>query len=278
MKKSVLLSIVVGAIPMALQAQDDLYFSTDDDKKVESVVEELVPPTYGCDRDVDEYNRRGKLSSYYQKIGEDSLGNDIIEFHPGDGKYPEVVEADTIYPGSETYYDDEGFAYSRRLSRFDDYYGWYDPYYYGYWSPWRYYYGWYDPWYYGYWGYGYWGWYGWNYGWGYPWHRPWWGATVAYRHGHTGTLAYYDRHNMHRRNDRAWGRSSNGTGNVRQSDRGFGTRRNTTTRTNNNNRSFNNTTRSSSSFGSSRGSFGGSRGGSFGGGSRGGGGRVGGRR
>lgn len=282
MRKSFFLTALVMVFPVSLMAQDDLYFSSNESdmkSKVEDVVPEKATYYCGSDRDVDEYNRRGKLSSYYQKVGEDSLGNDIIEFRMGDGSYPETAKVDTIYPGSGSFYDDEGdFVYSRRLSHFDCWYGWY-PYHYGYWSPWRYRWGWYDPWYDGYWGYGYYGWYDWA--WGYPYYRPWWGRPViAYRGGHTGTLGYYDRNQGRRPAVNTGTRTNSVTYRDRTNDRsntGFGTRRNTTSY--NNNRSFN-VNRSASSFGGSRGgSFGG---GSFGGGSRGGGfgggGRVGGRR
>ena len=278
MKHSFLLTALVIVAPVPALAQDDMYFSVDK-TELESKVEDASSdePTYYCgsNRDVDEYNRRGKLASYYQKVGVDSLGNDIIEFHVGNGSYQDT---DTIYPGSGTYYaEDNDFEYSRRLSHFDCWYGWY-PYSYGYWSPWRYRWGWYDPWYDGYWGYGY-GWYDWTFGWGYPYHHHWWGRPgLAYRGGHTGTLGYYDR-NYNRRPSGNTGTNYDRGNIVRRGNRnnaGFGTRRNTTP--NYNNSSFNNTNRHSS-FGS--GSFGGSRGGSFGGGGmRGGssGGRIGGRR
>lgn len=279
MKKSILLTSLILTTSVPLMAQNDLYFFTDK-SEMESKVEDITSekPTYYCgsDRDVDEYNRRGKLSSYYQKIGEDSLGNDIIEFHVGDGSYSDMVSPDTIYPGSGTYYaDDNDFEYSRRLSHFDCWYGWY-PYHYGYWAPWRYHYGWYDPWYTGYWGYGY-GWYDWAFGWGYPYYHHWWSRPVVYRGGHTGTLGYYDR-GYHRRSYGNSGTRYNGNStnrNINRSNTGFGTRRNSTY----NNNTYNNMNRGNSSFGGFRGSsFGGSRGGSFGGGSRGGGGRIGGRR
>lgn len=297
MRKSIFLTALITAIPVSMMAQDDLYFSPSDsdmESKVEEVTSEKPAYYSGSDRDVDEYNRRGKLSSYYQKVGEDSLGNDIIEFRMGDGSYPEIAKVDTVYPGSGSFYDDgEDFTYSRRLSHFDCWYGWY-PYHYGYWTPWHYRYGWYDPWYDpwygGYWGYGYYGWYDWAYGWGYPYYRPWWGSpVVAYRGGHTGTLGYYDRNYNRRPSGNVGVRNNNVSYRNRTNNRsntGFGTRRNTT-RTYDN--SSYNTNRNPSSFGNSHGgSFGGSRGGSFGGGSfgggsrgggfGGGGGRVGGRR
>ena len=197
MKKLVFLAVLLTAMPLGLMAQDDLYFTP---KKSDAKNEERSAnakcqnrQTYYCgsNRDVDEYNRRGRVSSYYQKIGSDSLGNDIIQFHAGNGQYPDSLVLDTIYPGSEQYYsydgsDDDDFAYSRRMNRFDNAYGWYDPWfyddltwdypYYG-WSPyWRFGWGWGDPWYAGYYGWrGYYDpWYYGYYGWGSPWYG--WGS------------------------------------------------------------------------------------------------------
>lgn len=204
MKRIILLTALAGLLPLGMMAQDDVYFTPSKDNKTnvqknQSYSDET--PTYysGSTRNVDEYNRRGKLSSYYQKIGADSLGNDIIEFHAGNGQYPDSVTRDTIYPGSQQYYynDDDDFAYSRRMSRFDDYYGWYDPYFYGwagYGPYWGTRWGWYDPWLYDdlFWGYG--GWYGWYDPWyyGYGWGRPYWGWDwgPGYAWGHSGTRGH----------------------------------------------------------------------------------------
>lgn len=304
MRKLLFMSLLFGAMPLGLFAQDDLYFTPSKPVEKKSTVTE-VPVYYGgCNRDVDEYNRHGKLSSYYQRIGTDSLGNDIIEFQAGTGFYP----ADTI--GSDSIiYDfrnmDDDYAYSRRMSRYDDFW-WYDPWYYGWHSPYWYsgwhgwYDFWYDPWFYGYPYYSYAGWYGWGYpyhrwgswyGWGYP-HYVYYPAGGRYG-GHSGTNRYYDRgryygHNGGRTTLRS-GRGSSGV-NTRTSGH-FGQRRSATSTPS---RSYSN-----SSFGSSRsGSYssgsshsyssgsssfgGGSRGGgsSFGGGggSRSGGGSFGGRR
>ena len=285
MKKVVLFAVLFGMLPGSMLAQDDLYFTPKKQSKVESTVEDLTKeePTYysGSDRDVDEYNRRGKLSSYYQKIGEDSLGNDIIVFHAGDGTY-DVSKPDTVYRGSGSYYDNsDDYAYSRRMSRFD---GWYDPWFYSHsYYPW--YDSWYDPWYYGY---GYYGWrwrYGWYapwyygyYGWGYPYYRYGW--------GYPGVYAYNYRPGTHRhRFPRAT--TNNGSrhsfGNRAGSTRSYGNRTYGNTNrgwNNHSNSTWSSPSRSSGSFGG--GSFGGgSRGGGFGGGSRsggGGGGHFGGRR
>jgi uncharacterized membrane protein YgcG len=305
-----LISALFGVLPqtMAAQDDDDLYFVPKKQSKQESIADadyrQKEVPTYYCgsDRNVDEYNRRGKLKSYYQKIGADSLGNDIIEFHEGE----EVWSADdtdslmSVYPGSETYYDDDDYAYSRRMSRFDDFYGWYSPYY-SYWAYpyWRSWYGWYDPWYTGWYGAG---WYSpWYYdsfyGWGYPYYgwAGWHGPSVHYRYdGPTGTRNhaygsgrfYGNRIDSNATTSRsAFSRNNAIDNNSRGS---FGKRR-STYNSNNSSSQYQSPSRTvqtptHSSFGSSRGSFGGGSGfgggsrggGSFGGGSRGGG--FGGRR
>ena len=144
----------------------------------------------GRDCSDDEYNRRGKFASTYTVVS-DSTASDIIEFTPGDGQYPDSLIASldttdvTVKKKSTDRYDDEDdYYYSRRMNRFDDFYGsrrywllynnpwhsyWaYDPFFWNdpwYWnsswvySPWY----WNDPWYYG----GYYGYYGGYYGgWG----------------------------------------------------------------------------------------------------------------
>ena len=108
------LSVLMGAMPLTMAAQDDdLYFtpkksSKDAPVKIDRDVYDRPAYYCGSPRNVDEYNRRGKLKSYYQKIGTDSLGNDVIEFHEGDGTYgtADLDSTITIYPGSERYYDE----------------------------------------------------------------------------------------------------------------------------------------------------------------------------
>ena len=118
MKRIIFILVLVGAIPLSLLAQDDdMYYVPGKSQQSEKAdkPDESEQPTYYCgsDRDVDEYNRRGRVRSYYQKIGSDSLGNDIIEFHEGDGTYGSSGMNDTVYvyPGSEQYYDDSDFDY-----------------------------------------------------------------------------------------------------------------------------------------------------------------------
>ena len=282
MKKLLLISMMFGALPLAMMAQDDdLYFVPK--KSGEKVVDNYGLPrdTYysGSDRSVDEYNRR--LQSSYQVIDGDSTLSDVIDFSAEQGVYPDSVGED--------------FELTRKMSRFDDYqiadnaafwagyeaglntWRWHSPWYYS-----RY--GWYDPWYYGY------------YAWGYPYH---WGGGYRFYVG-----------------GRGYGYARIGTGTIRRDGTahrfsgnavaGSGSRRNSlgeragmmggsrVSRTSGNNTrsgsgNFSgyrgNSNSSSGSFSGSRsssGSFGGSRsgGGFSSGGSRGGGGgaRLGGRR
>ena len=208
MKKKVLLSVILGALPLAMMAQDDLYFTPKKAAKEakSSVEKEKVAddgPTYysGSGRSDDEYNRLGEFRSYYEKVGTDSLGNDIIEFHPGKGYQEESDEYQ--------YNEEDDFSLSRHMSRFEDTYCPYDPwlfsrygfgpYWWGaryYWDyypwfsswydPWYGYYGWYYPWYshwYSPWYYGY-------YGWGYPY--GYWGGYGGYWGGYGGGITYVD--------------------------------------------------------------------------------------
>lgn len=217
MKKSVMLLILGCLASLGATAQDDLYFvPSKDTKAVERAPATIVErPVYyrGSSRSVDDYNRRGAFASRYQTIGKDSLGNDIIRFEAGNGRYPDSVYVDTTFSAGAYQYGagEDDYIYSRRMNRFDDYYwndpwlfrgyypwydSWYAPWYYGYGYgyPFYGYYGWGYP--YGYWGrpYGYWGgYYGWGwggyYGWGYPyWGYPYYGGGYyVSRNGYSGT-------------------------------------------------------------------------------------------
>ena len=306
MKKLLLISMLIGAMPLALMAQDDdLYFVPKKKKMIEETTER------------------------YAAQKSDAVNNDVIDFTPEQGVYPDSLEED--------------FKITKRMSRFDDYvladsaafwagyeagrdswgwhspfyysrYGWYDPWYDPWYNPyyytsWRY--GWYDPWYYGSWRYG---WYDpWYYGyagWGWPYYRHYYPTYVVVgggpRHSHigTGTIRrdgstgshYYggyrgavagnsSRMSSLRHRAESLGGSRRTSGNtVRSGSGNFSGYRGGNSR-----RSYN-SSRSTGSFSGSRnsGSFGGgsssrSSGGSFGGGgSRGGGGgggvRMGGRR
>ena len=243
MKRAVLLSVLLGAMPLLSMAQDDLYFTpskAEQSAYQQKRTEEDRPVYYsGIGKSSDEYNRRGQYS--YKKIGVDSLGNDIfmsrISTLHGDS-----VVLDTVYGGFTRSYQrgDDDFVYSRRMSRFDGFWGgyydpwfagrpsvyigwgWHSPYYGGWYDPWD------DPWYYGYYGgypyygyyggYPYYGYYGgypyyrgypYYYGYaGYGWYGPWrgyygWGYPYyGYRRG-----GYYT-YNGHTGTANHWGRNS----------------------------------------------------------------------
>lgn len=292
MKKFLMLLVVAGAMPLASMAQDDVYFTPS--KNVDTPKADKQTYYCGSKRGVDEYNRYGKLNSYYQKIGTDSLGNDIITFMPGDGAYRDSSAADTayVYPGSARFDDGDDYTYTRRMSRWDGFYdpwfydnfygpyGWYSSWY----SPWYrgWYGGWYDPWYYGYAGwynpyyYGYYGW-GWPYrhGW-YGWNYPYLGGGVIVNNGGMNSGGYTGQRTW--TSGRTYGSSSNGNRSFGSytsrsaGNRSFGSRTNDN-RGYNGNRTFNNNSSyGTRSFGGNTGSFGGGSvgGGSFGGGRSGG--------
>lgn len=306
MTRFLFLSVLMGVLPISMEAQDDdVYFTPKKKSMTESPVRsnnQYDRPAYynGNCRNIDEYNRRGKLKSYYQKIGTDSLGNDIIEFHNGDDYYAtsNIDSTITMHSGSERYYDDadNAFEYSRRMGRFDGFYGYWDPAFYGsYWgSPyWRGYYSWYDPW-----GYPYYGWYGgwydpWYYGyygWGYPyygwasgWYTPNWhyryngptgtrnhSATIGSHSATSGNLSFGRRgtfgttqNDIGNAESRWFGKRSNSNNDVsHQNDNGFGRRDNLQNQNQFQQRQspiYNNNSR----FGSNRGTF--DRGNGFGG-------------
>jgi len=208
MKKLLLISMLIGAMPLAMMAQDDdLYFvPKKKDKKVTKI--EVVTDD--------------KVQSSYEEIVGDSTKMDIIDFSETKGVYPDSVLS-------------EDYKYTKRMTRFDDYdlsdneafwagyragastwawhspwyynrygYSWYDPWYFGpswyygpswysawydpwYMSP----YGWYDPWYYSWYGWGYPYYYG-YYGWGYPYYYYGGGGSGHY-YGHTGNSGTIDR-------------------------------------------------------------------------------------
>ena len=310
MKKLILSALLFGAVSLSVMAQDDVYFTPSKSvkKSVSSyeVINDSPAPLSGSNRDVDEYNRRGKSSSYFKKIGTDSLGNDIIEFHTS---AEDITDTLAVYPGTKVEFSvEDDYKYSRRLSRFDDYY-WYDPWLYGYYGfgpywryrysgfwydPWYGYYGgWYDPWYYGYYGiydpwfYGY-------YGWGYPYNRwgyayygtTWYvpggirhysgnGVTGTSNHGTVGrpgtTIAKgnYGGYRGNGQTTRAYENSEARRNGTATNPGRFGNNRNNSNVNTNNNRVYTPTTTTtsrSSSVSSGGGSFGGSRSGGSSGG------------
>lgn len=292
MKKSVLIWMLLGMVfPVSMVAQDDLYFTPKKKTAVKQtvVVEPEDAPAYyaGSNRDIDEYNRRGKFRSSFEKIGTDSLGNDIIEFHVGSGVYPDSIAVDSAfvfndynaiaqdYSVYDDMSDDDSYTYTRRMSRWDDfydpwffgyygyrpywypyhgwssYYGWYSPWYtgwYGWYDPW--YYGWYDPWFYG-------------YGWGYPYYG-YWGGWYGY-----GGYAHYGSHHYasgtHNHGRPSYSNASYGTRtsqSVAYSNGRFGGSRNTPSGNRASNTGISTVNRRSASSGvysNQNGNFGGSR-------------------
>lgn len=185
MKKLLLISMLIGAMPLAMMAQDDdLYFVPKKNKQASLV--EKVTETYNLPTDsrmVDEYNRR-MVKSSYEVIDGDTTKLDIIDFCEEKGIYPDSLQ-------------NEDFKLTKKMLRFDDYdisdnAAFWAGYNVGrsYWhSPWYYsrYWGWYDPWYYG-------GWYGY-----YPWYDSWyypygyyaWGYPYYYGHYWYYPYGYY---------------------------------------------------------------------------------------
>ena len=232
MNKKILVSLILGALPLTLMAQDDDMYFVPSKKNVEKEAADYGVPrsTYysGINRSVDDYNRRG---SYYQVLPSDTTGNDIITFSGTKG----------VYPAPDSISADEDYALTRQMARYDGYepeqayregyrdgrrdswhspwyyssfYPWYDSYWY--WNdPW--YYGWhgawYDPWYYDYYWYRPYGWYRWHYGW----HRPYYYGGVTYYGGGGGGSSKY------RRYDNMAARSPRGLSNGRHTTHTSGT-------------------------------------------------------
>ena len=309
--------LMAAAMPLTSMAQDDdLYFNPKKEAQEKAEKRARLQQQYaaqralrdsiyslywsGSGRDVDEYNRGGRIFSHFEHVGTDSLGNDIIQFHVGKGVVPDSIY-DDAYFAQKYINQDEDFDYTRRMSRWD---GYYDPWFYGYYGYGPYYWrsrmwGWHNPWRYGYYA----GWYDpwfdpwydpWYYGWG-GWYGPWyWGGPMIghVTYGGRNSGGYAGNRSFRYNGDKGY--AGNGTRRSvanrnfggRNSQRNYNTRSNNNTNTNTFDRSnfggFGN--RSGASFGGSNsggrsgGGFGG--GGSFGGGggSRSGGGGFGGRR
>lgn len=153
MKRLVLLSIMVSALPLTILAQDDdMYF---------------VPTKKNVQKSKDEYYRH---NSYYEPIANDSPGNDIIDFNNEIGVYPDSLSEDFAltrqmsrwdgYTPSDAYWEgydrgrSDGWSVSVWHSPwyYSSYYPWYDSYWYDpwYYTPWSWHVGYYDPWYYRY--------------------------------------------------------------------------------------------------------------------------------
>ena len=111
MNNRFLVSLILGALPLTMMAQDDdMYFvPTKKNVEKEAVSYGMPRSTYysGSNRSVDEYNRRG--GSYYQVLPSDTTGNDVINFSAERGVYPDSVAAA------------EDFALTRQMARYDGY-------------------------------------------------------------------------------------------------------------------------------------------------------------
>lgn len=240
MKKLILISLLIGAMPLSMAAQDDdLYFVPKKSSKVETVNDHYGLPrdTYyiGSNRSVDDYNRR--MSSY---VPLDSASSDIIDFNGELGVYPDSLDDYNLTRKMELFdnyslSDNEAYWSGYQQARADllwhspwfyrtyGWYNWYDPWYYTSWhlgiyDPWYYgpyswysgwYGGWYDPWYYD------------RYYWSYPYYRYgyayWGGGRLVRRNDHAGTI-HMDRGNMNGRIYRSVnsdGVRSSGTGSTR---------------------------------------------------------------
>ena len=286
MKKLLLISMLIGAMPLSMMAQDDdLYFVPKKKKAQVEHVKDIAPVVAP----------QSKAKSSYEVIDGDTTKLDVIDFTDGKGVYP----ADTL--------EAEDFALTKNMVRFDDYdvssnaafwagyragsstwgwhspwyysrYGWYDPWYYGswyssvmwnnpyylsWWDP--YYYGWYDPYwstwgwpYYGY--YSYYSWYSPYRYWGYPYYYGGGGGGRTHYYGHTGnagTINIRGGHGSSRviSNGR-FGYSSRNMSRQRSlRERTIGTVRSSgtnTTRSTNRNNSFGNSSRMNVNYGGSR--------------------------
>ena len=196
MKKWFLMSLILGAMPLSMMAQnDDMYFVPSKAAVEKARAASASRGTYyiGSNRSIDEYNRQG---SYYQALPD----SDIIDFAPVQGVYPDSTQDYAITRDLmryEGYEPNNSFWEGYNAGRRDSWYGygwtspWYSSYYYGWYDP--FYYPWYgtlyDPWYYGYYSpyyyrYGY-------YGWGHPYYYGYYGGGgpgyAAYnRSGGTG--------------------------------------------------------------------------------------------
>lgn len=267
MGKMVLPLYLFTFLPLSMLAQDDdMYFvPTKENLAKEAKMYGMPQNVYysGSNRSVDDYNRRAQFS-----YPVDSTGNDIIDFSAVRGVYPDSAYSQPV--------ENDDYALTRRMSRFDDYTpseAYWDGYRAGRWSsPWyNTWYSWYDPWYYDSWWYWndpfyYSSWYGWRYPYYYStWYSPrYYGGYRYYGGGYvsrggsgrlTSNMRYYDRRNYSTDGARRDGTGVR-SGNVRVSRPNSGnTTVNSTPRTSRSTGSFSGS--SSSGVSHSSGSFGG---------------------
>ena len=126
MKKIILLLALCGLSTLSMTAQDDdLYFTPKKSHKAKAFDDNTPAYYVGSNRAVDEYNRRGKFRSSYQKIDGDSI-SDVIDLQAGDGLYPDSTYVDSDFAETLTKkraqgyrYDDDDFEYTRRMADMD---------------------------------------------------------------------------------------------------------------------------------------------------------------
>ncbi len=224
------LLLMPSSLVMAQDYDDDMYFSPKKTKKeatvrkVEIVYEEETPEAYTPvppmsysqtdypERDVDEYNRRGRSIQSYADTVVTEEGADTRQttaYVLADQSLYDLGYSDGYKQGFEDG-EDLDYYYGVRLARFHGRH-FYDSWYWGslsyvydpwHWDSW-YWDSWYRPYYYG-------GWcsVGWGIGyWGSYWHSPWHGWHVPPPHHHNGHWGYYPapRHSTVRNRD--YGRS-----------------------------------------------------------------------
>ncbi len=107
MKKLLLISLLIGAMPLGMMAQDDDLYFVPKKNKAASKIEVVTEDTQyeGLNRTVDDYNRR--TASTYEVIDGDTTKLDIIEFSEGKGVYPDSLKED--------------YELTKKMQRFDDY-------------------------------------------------------------------------------------------------------------------------------------------------------------
>ena len=206
MGKMVLPLYLFTFLPLSMMAQDDdMYFVPTKENVAKEARKYGMPQNVyysGSNRSVDDYNRRAQFS-----YPVDSTGNDIIDFSAVRGVYPDSAYSQPV--------ENDDYALTRRMSRFDDYTpseAYWDGYRAGRWSsPWyNTWYSWYDPWYYDSWWYWndpfyYSSWYGWRYPYYYStWYSPryygyhYYGGSYISRGGSSrlsSNMRFYDRRN-----------------------------------------------------------------------------------
>lgn len=206
MGKMVLPLYLFTFLPLSMMAQDDdMYFVPTKENVAKEARKYGMPQNVyysGSNRSIDDYNRRVQFNSPV-----DSTGNDIIDFSAVRGVYPDSAYSQPV--------ENDDYALTRRMSRFDDYTpseAYWDGYRAGRWSsPWyNTWYSWYDPWYYDSWWYWndpfyYSSWYGWRYPYYYStWYSPryygyhYYGGSYISRGGSSrlsSNMRFYDRRN-----------------------------------------------------------------------------------